>query len=103
MQEVSLTNTVKSLSQQEHYLLIEVIALTLRYLKNKLLSLEELARGLTGAMKASDFNWVITVPAMWKARGKQMMREAAYLVSKLILYCEANNTFYSYHMLTNQE
>lgn len=74
-----MTNTVKSLSQQEFFL-IEVIAMTLRYLKDKLLSLQELARGLTGAMKASDFNWVITVPAMWKARGKQMMREAAYLV-----------------------
>ena len=79
-QEVSLSNTVKSLSQQDFYL-IEVIAVTLRYLKDKLLSLGELSRGLTGAMKASDFDWVITVPAMWKARGKQMMREAAYLVS----------------------
>ena len=80
LQEVSLTNTVKSLSQQEFYL-IEVIAVTLRHLKNRLLSLEELSRGLTEAMKAADFDWVITVPAMWKTRGKQMMREAAYLVS----------------------
>ncbi len=27
-----------------------------------------------------DFKWVLTVPAMWKARGKQLMREAAYKV-----------------------
>ena len=32
-----------------------------------------------------DFEWVITVPAIWKARGKQMMREAAYLVRSLVL------------------
>ena len=31
--------------------------------------------------KATDFDWVITVPAIWDARGKRMMREAAYLVS----------------------
>jgi hypothetical protein len=29
-------------------------------------------------MKATDFHWVLTVPAIWKDRGKQMMREAAY-------------------------
>lgn len=52
----------------------------LKYLKDKLLNLEEISRGLTGALEATDFNWVITVPAMWKARGKQMMREAAYMV-----------------------
>ena len=52
----------------------------LKYLKDKLLNLEEVSRGLTGALDANDFTWVITVPAMWKARGKQMMREAAYLV-----------------------
>ena len=65
---------------QHEFFIIEVIATILKYLKDKLLDLEELARGLTGALEASDFYWVITVPAMWKARGKQMMREAAYMV-----------------------
>lgn len=32
-------------------------------------------------LKTTDFDWVITVPAIWQARGKQLMREAAYLVS----------------------
>ena len=52
----------------------------LKYLKDKLLSFKEVSRSITRALEASDFAWVITVPAMWKARGKQMMREAAYLV-----------------------
>ena len=65
---------------QHQFFIVEVIAMILKYLKDKLLNLEELARGLTGALEASDFYWVITVPAMWKARGKQMMREAAYMV-----------------------
>jgi len=30
--------------------------------------------------EATDFDWVITVPAIWRARGKQMMREAGYKV-----------------------
>ena len=29
---------------------------------------------------ATDFDWVITVPAIWKAKGKTMMREAGYKV-----------------------
>ena len=58
----------------------------LKFLKEKLLNLEELSRGLTGAMEASDFKWIITVPAMWKARGKQMMREAAYMVRHDIVH-----------------
>ena len=32
-------------------------------------------------LEATDFDWVITVPAIWKARGKQMMREAGYKVN----------------------
>ena len=55
----------------------------LKYLKDRLLSLGEVSRGMTGALEAADFAWVITVPAMWKARGKQMMREAAYLVGSI--------------------
>ena len=34
-------------------------------------------------LKTTDFDWVITVPAIWDARGKRMMREAAYLVSTI--------------------
>ena len=79
LQEVSRNTTIKSIQQKEFYL-VEVIALILKFLKEKLLNLEEICKGLTGALKASHFAWVITVPAMWKARGKQMMREAAYMV-----------------------
>ena len=32
-------------------------------------------------LTATDFHWVITVPAIWSASGKQMMREAAYQVN----------------------
>ena len=59
---------------------MEVIAFVLRYLK------DELKRRFSSA----DFDWVITVPAIWNAGGKQMMREAAYLV-RMYMY---NFTYY---------
>ena len=34
-------------------------------------------------VQATDFHWVITVPAIWNASGKQMMREAAYQVKSI--------------------
>ena len=64
----------------DHYYLVEVIAFVLSHLKDQLMI------HLSGTGKSfspKDFDWVITVPAIWKARGKQMMREAAYLVRHL--------------------
>ena len=59
---------------------MEVIAFILKYLKEKLI--DHLSRTIS-PLKAADFDWVITVPAIWDARGKGMMREAAYLVSNV--------------------
>ncbi|XP_019859066.1 PREDICTED: heat shock 70 kDa protein 12A-like [Amphimedon queenslandica] len=56
------------------YYLIEVIAFILTHLKKMLLT-----DHLKGDYKSSDFDWVITVPAIWKARARRMMREAAYM------------------------
>ena len=67
---------MKAKNGREYYL-IEVIAHILKYLK------DELIRTLNAAdilLEATDFDWVITVPAIWRARGKQMMREAGYKV-----------------------
>ena len=58
------------------YYLIEVIAFILTHLKERLLT-DHLKRNY----KSTDFDWVITVPAIWKARARRMMREAAYMVS----------------------
>ena len=58
--------------------LIEVIAFMIRHAKDWLE--DHLSRSPT-PLKTTDFNWVITVPAIWQARGRGMMREAAYMVS----------------------
>uniref|UniRef100_A0A1X7VEB9 Uncharacterized protein n=1 Tax=Amphimedon queenslandica TaxID=400682 RepID=A0A1X7VEB9_AMPQE len=65
----------------EKFYLIEVIAFILQYLKDQLI--DHLSRGVA-PLKTTDFDWVITVPAIWDARGKGMMREAAYMAGLLI-------------------
>ena len=62
------------------YYLVDVIAQILKYLKIELIE-NYLKRG-GHQLEATDFDWVITVPAIWRARGKQMMREAGYKVKK---------------------
>ena len=64
-------------SNGKQYYLVDVIAHILKYLKSELIS--QLRHGGL-ALEATDFDWVITVPAIWRARGKQMMREAGYKV-----------------------
>lgn len=67
---------IPSLDGEEYYL-VEVIAFVLLHLKNQLMSHLEKSEVYA---TPHDFEWVITIPAIWKARGKQMMREAATLV-----------------------
>lgn len=61
----------------EHFYLIEVIAFILKHLAKKLEN--SLDRGSV-KLKKNDFEWVITVPAIWDVQSKRMMREAAFLV-----------------------
>ena len=60
---------------------MDVVAQILKYLKIELVN--HLQRG-EHPLEAIDFDWVITVPAIWRARGKQMMREAGYMVNLTI-------------------
>lgn len=78
MQNVNWTYEIVAINGK-HFFLLEVIAMILKYLKDKFLSIE-IEGGIRGSLDMEDFKWVLTVPAMWKARGKQMMREAAYKV-----------------------
>ena len=68
-------------SNDKEYYLVEVIAHILKYLKDELIRVLQ-ASGLP--VTATYFDWVITVPAIWRAKGKQMMREAGYKVGDLL-------------------
>ena len=63
----------------KNFYLVDVIAHILHHLKCRLL--RELGDLFGRRLKASEFDWVITVPAIWKSKGKKMMREAGYMVS----------------------
>ena len=67
-------------SNGTEYYLVDVIAQILKYLKVELIENHLKCSGYF--LEATDFDWVITVPAIWKARGKQMMREAGYKVNE---------------------
>ena len=85
LQSIDREMKVKAKNGKEYYL-VEVIAHILKYLKNELIRKLN-ASGLE--LEATDFDWVITVPAIWRARGKQMMREAGYKVCLCKLHLTA--------------
>ena len=62
------------------FYLMDVIAQILCYLKRRIL---KVLKDFGCEVNSSDIDWVITVPAIWRARGKKMMREAGYKVSRL--------------------
>ena len=73
---------IKARNGREYYL-VEVIAHILKFLKDELIKKMKRA---DWDLNATDFDWVITVPAIWRARGKQMMREAGYKVFYLLIF-----------------
>ena len=81
LQVVDRDTVVESFSGEKFYL-VEVIAFILQHLKDLLI---DHFSHTAWPLKTADFDWVITVPAIWDARGKRMMREAAYLVSDVVI------------------
>jgi ankyrin len=76
-ENIDRKTTVESLTDGKYYL-VEVIAFIITYLKELLLKKLPCSEE-NYEYKSTDFDWVITVPAIWKARAKRMMREAAYM------------------------
>jgi len=78
---VSRQTPVSPINSSEQYYLVDVVAFILKYLKDQLY--EALGK-ILDMSQTIQFDWVVTVPAIWDIRGKQMMREAAY---KVIFSC----------------
>ena len=77
-QKIDRNQKVSDMNGKEFFL-VDVIAHILHDLKCRLLTVVR-DFGYEG-LNASDFDWVITVPAFWKSEGGEMMREAGYMVS----------------------
>ena len=91
MQEVNRNTPVSPINSDEQYYLVDVVAFILLYLKDQLYGFLDLK------MSQVKFDWVVTVPAIWDARGKQMMREAAYKV--INVFYVATRFILGYHLL----
>ena len=78
MQNVNREMKIKAKNGKEYYL-VDVIAQIFKYLKTELI--EHNLQCSEHPLEATDFDWVITVPAIWRAEGKQMMRVAGYKVT----------------------
>ena len=82
-QKIDRNQKVSDMNGKEFFL-VDVIAHILHDLKCRLLTVVR-DFGYEG-VNASDFDWVITVPAFWKSEGGKMMREAGYMVSSNSYY-----------------
>ena len=80
-QNLNRNTRVSPINSSEEYYLVDVIAFILKYLKDQLY---DTLGNSDLDMSRVTFHWVVTVPAIWDARGKQMMREAAYKVPKYL-------------------
>ena len=87
-QNVDRNQRVSAMNGKQFFL-VEVIAHILHHLKCQLLT--ELRDSSRKELKASDFNWVITVPAFWKPMGRKMMCEAGNMVSPKLNYHHYSN------------
>ena len=56
--------------------LIDIVTKSLRYVKDE--ALKDAGRSLPFGLPATDVQWVLTVPAIWKDGAKGFMRKAAY-------------------------
>ena len=79
--KINSINLNNDSTEVNEWYLIEVIAYILCCMKEEFIKCVSMAGA---ALTAQDFDWVITVPAIWQNKGKQMMREAGYLVSYMI-------------------
>lgn len=79
LQDVSRHTPISPINSSEQYYLVDVVAFILKYLKDQLYEM----LGRTDLyMGHVQIDWVVAVPAIWGVCGKEMMREAAYLVCK---------------------
>ena len=64
---------------------VVVLAHALRYFSQQ--AVRELSDQSATPLSNNDVLWVVTVPAIWSAAAKQLMRQAAYDVSAFFQSC----------------
>jgi len=72
------SETTIAASNGEQFPAVQLFSFALRYFKEH--ALKELSAQSATIIVNEDVRWVITVPAIWRAPAKQLMRQAAYEV-----------------------
>ena len=72
------SETTIAASNGEQIPAVQLFSFALRYFKEH--ALKELSAQSATIIVNEDVRWVITVPAIWRAPAKQLMRQAAYEV-----------------------
>ena len=78
------SETTIAASNGEHFPAIQLFSFALRYFKEH--ALKELSAQSATIIVNEDVRWVITVPAIWRAPAKQLMRQAAYEVQEILFF-----------------
>ena len=76
-QDIDRNLKISAMNGKEFFL-VDVIAHILHHLKCQLLT--EVTDFGYKELKASDIDWVITVPAIWESRARRLMLEAGDMV-----------------------
>ena len=77
-------NTTVEAANGETFPALTVFSLTLRYFRDH--ALRELTDATGAKVLPEDIRWVITVPAIWRQKAKQFIREAAYQVVTILKF-----------------
>ena len=88
-QELSRTTEIESVDGKTTLPAATIFAHAIRFLGQHLLKQLKLEAG--GDFSPDLIRWVLTVPAIWKDKAKQFMREAFYKVN--IFFCLGENAF----------
>jgi hypothetical protein len=75
LKELNMNTKVKSLNGKE-FSALNIFSYSLKWIKETVLN--ELNDQLIEKIQNDNIKWILTVPAIWKAKSKYFMREAAY-------------------------
>jgi hypothetical protein len=92
--------TIKAVNSSKEMNLVDIIAIILEYIKKK--AIEEIVKSIKGITNNYNYDeenekvrWVLTVPAIWDDKNKNIMMEAAEKAGLISSYERGKNLFFA--------
>ena len=91
---------IKAINSSKEMKLIDIIAIILEYIKEKAIeNIISSSKGLEVEYKYNEENkkirWVLTIPAIWKDKNKNIMMESAEKAGLISTYGNEKNLFFA--------